>query len=423
MLQEDQTAELLLWCEQELGVELRQIRGNLTKALTRASAVWELLVIEEASRLGKVQYEPDAEGSPDLFIEFPNGRPVWIEIKYLARRYVKEEQQTQEVANWIFNEAKRLGVPPESVKPRFGRFVSDKGKSIRILPQINMRKFFLNDPELRYFFRRIKMFPHHNFSCDLTDYTISIDYWPKFPSSGYTSWSELPLEQPAIAKENAIYRALREKGKQHKVEAPHVICIGSDQSPALNRKIYQGNLAIERAIEYAFKDYSSISAAIIVFIESNIDIFGQEEERKAELKIFENPSATHPLEASQLHLLTTMNFNRRKYTSTLPNNETNDLERFLRVSGCLTWRSTEMSEFVEIPSNTLMRILSGKTNLYDSFRIRPGDFRRIPFENGWAIRSVSMKEGNIEKGEDSKVVLELVSPIFNPYRPHKKSKG
>ena len=57
MLIEEQAAALLARCEKILGIELRQTRGNLRNA-SRAAAVWELLVIEEAADIGYVEYEP-----------------------------------------------------------------------------------------------------------------------------------------------------------------------------------------------------------------------------------------------------------------------------------------------------------------------------------------------------------------------------
>ena len=87
MLREEQAAELLRRCESVTGQHLKQVRGNLKKAESRASAIWELLVLEEVSRIGKVEYEPHKEGSPDILLSLTGGRKIWIEVAFLYPRF------------------------------------------------------------------------------------------------------------------------------------------------------------------------------------------------------------------------------------------------------------------------------------------------------------------------------------------------
>ena len=77
VLIEEQAAELLRRCEQIAGRELIGVRGRLRTAQARVPAVWELLVVDAAARLGPVQYE-SPEGGPDLRLKLPTGRWVWI---------------------------------------------------------------------------------------------------------------------------------------------------------------------------------------------------------------------------------------------------------------------------------------------------------------------------------------------------------
>lgn len=109
MLSEDQAAELLKRCESIVGKTLKQVRGNLKKAETRASAVWELLVLEEASNIGQmVEYEPITDGKcPDILLTLKNRRKIWIEVAFLHPRFGKEERKTEDVRKWIQEEAKK----------------------------------------------------------------------------------------------------------------------------------------------------------------------------------------------------------------------------------------------------------------------------------------------------------------------------
>ncbi len=74
MLREEQVAELLIRVEKAVGKELPQTRGNLRNPENRAAAVWELLVMETASHIGQIEYEPEGGESPDIRLHPKKGR-------------------------------------------------------------------------------------------------------------------------------------------------------------------------------------------------------------------------------------------------------------------------------------------------------------------------------------------------------------
>ncbi|MGE4053098.1 MAG: hypothetical protein AB7F38_18650, partial [Piscinibacter sp.] len=82
MLSEEQAAELLRRCEAIAGRGLKALRGRLSSPEGRLAAVWEMLVVDASSRLGKVEYE-SADGGPDIRLQLPSGRWVWIEATFL----------------------------------------------------------------------------------------------------------------------------------------------------------------------------------------------------------------------------------------------------------------------------------------------------------------------------------------------------
>src|SRR5437879_8838520 len=110
MLKEEQAAELLARCEDAVGQQLLQVRGNLRNAVTRAAAVWELLVIEAAADIAQVQYEPHPGASPDVLLASPEGRDIWIEAAYLYPRFWKNERKSEAVVRWIYHEAERRNI-------------------------------------------------------------------------------------------------------------------------------------------------------------------------------------------------------------------------------------------------------------------------------------------------------------------------
>lgn len=82
LLTEEQAAELLQRCERIAGRNLPGLRGRLSRHEGRLAAVWEMLVVDAAARLGTVEYESPG-GGPDIRLKLPTGRWVWIEVTLL----------------------------------------------------------------------------------------------------------------------------------------------------------------------------------------------------------------------------------------------------------------------------------------------------------------------------------------------------
>lgn len=118
MLIEEQVAELLRRCEALAGRELKQVRGNLRNAATRAEAVWELLVMEAVAKLGRIEVE-SSQGGPDIRLELPTGRWASIEVTYLHPRFEDEERRSAMVARWIHDVASSLGPDAPEIRCDF----------------------------------------------------------------------------------------------------------------------------------------------------------------------------------------------------------------------------------------------------------------------------------------------------------------
>ena len=266
MLIEEQAAELLSRCEKSLGLELSQIRGNLRNAETRAPAVWELLTIESAVGIGSVEYEP-FQGSPDIRLHLPisESRPIWIEVAYLFPRFWREERQTAAIAHWLFQEAKRRGIEPWKIQPRFDGERTSKAGRVRGLPKLHEQKKFIVNCEIVDFFNLIIEQPEEQHYHKMSHYTIQLSYLPK-ATGPYLSYRGVAQEAPQTVKEHAVYRTLREKARQHNVSGPRVVCIGSDQSPVIAGLREPGQPSISEAIRTAFYEYTALSAVIIVSV-------------------------------------------------------------------------------------------------------------------------------------------------------------
>jgi hypothetical protein len=417
MLLIEQASELLKRCETILGTELFQIRGNLRKAESRASSVWELLVLEAAAELGKIEYEPHPGGSPDIRLFLPGYRAIWIEVAFLYPRFWKEERKSNVVTNWIYSEAERRGIPSYKIHPRFYGEQKNNAGPVRKLPELNARKQFLNSSEIKGFFNTINKKPSMHHCIDFTDYTLSVIYLPN-AKGPYRTSSGLVQEAPNVVEEHAVYRVLKEKAKQHDINGPRVICLGSDQSRALSRTNAPRVVRLQDAINKIFFKNRSLSATIIVSIENAPVIFGRIK-KQAKFKMFTNPYSKLPLVMEEIQLLSKLNFNKWKYASPLANWKNEGGDHFPNATGTLRWGIGPLNIKVEIPVNIIVDALAGKTTLAKAFDLKEEDQLYKAFNEGWVVEACAYKNGNIELGEAPKVVLQL-SPPFRVYERNKK---
>ena len=324
MLKEEQAAELLARCEEAVGKQLLQVRGNLRNAVTRAAAVWELLVIEAAANIARIQYEPHPGVSPDVLLTSPEGREIWIEAAYLYPRFWKNERKSEAVVRWIHHEAERFNINPWKLAFRLDGATGNNAGPIRTLPELHNKKEFLREPGLRDFLNQIKLKPDERNSYTHPRYSLVISYLPH-ETGPLSSGGGLVEESPKVIEEHAVYRVLKEKARQHRVQGPRIVCVGSDESPVLTRVTWPAQINMREAILAAFSKYRSLSGIITVPIR----------ERQAQADIFINAGAKEALTKQEVQFLQKLDFNRWKYTYSLPQWEHSDNEGLRRVGGDL----------------------------------------------------------------------------------------
>jgi hypothetical protein len=83
MLPDAEILNLLAHCERATGTVLKQIRGNLSSDAHWLSAVWELVIGEAASTLGRIQYAGTSQ--PDWLLELPDGNRIWLEAAFAVK--------------------------------------------------------------------------------------------------------------------------------------------------------------------------------------------------------------------------------------------------------------------------------------------------------------------------------------------------
>jgi hypothetical protein len=89
------------------------IRGNLGTDRNRAAAIWELLVLDSAIRLGRVEYErpistPESK-TVDVYLHADEDSGVWIEAAYLVERFVENKRRSDLLRRRFHEEGQARG--------------------------------------------------------------------------------------------------------------------------------------------------------------------------------------------------------------------------------------------------------------------------------------------------------------------------
>lgn len=420
MLKEAQAAELLRICEAVAGRELKQIRGNLRKASTRAEAVWELIVAEAASQLGCIEYESE-QGGPDVRLALPTRRWVSIEATYLHPRFEDEEQRSSMLVSWMHEAAASLVPNPPEIRCEFSGDDSHPAGPKRTLPREHERKRFLASTEILAFLAEIAARPDAIHQLKLNNYSATLIASPHKPGShGFLTWGGPLQEAPKVVDEHAAFRAVRAKLRQHKVDEPHIVCIGSDVSPVLSNNMHGFGVRLEHALGAAVSKSGELSGLLIVNVEQT-NSFGQGIIRFARSTAYPVGLCRYPLTEEEWEFIRKFDFNRWKYTFPLARKEVSPAHRHRNVPGSFVYSSTVGGNVkFTVPAYVLVEVLAGRQQLLDDYggpEEQPGNHLMKCLQSGWAIVGCRYQEGDIKQAQAATVEIELApphDPVFWP---------
>lgn len=398
-----------------MGAErLAAVRGNLRKPKSRAAAVWELLVLHEALQLGEVEYEPEPGGSPDVRLTPAGARSIWLEARFLYPRFWANERVSGEVPDWVREAARRFGVKSGKLSVRLDGDRSDPRGPVRTLPHEHERWEFQRHPEPLAFFECVRQRPLERSECKLSDFSVAITYHPD-SESRQAPTGGLVQEAPRVVGEHAVYRALCQKAKQHDVEGPKVVAIGSDQSRVLGGLRGPLEVRLEAAVGEAFRQHRSLSAALLVSVQNEVEVFVGLR-RRARGELYLNPWAKDPLVGSEEQSLRRMNFNRWAFGPPLEPWNPQDRGWHQRMGGHFQWSRRGESMNIKIPVAFIAEVLGGRTSVRAEFGAKHQ--LTLVFEEGWEVTSCAVVPGDAEQGSVGQLELEMVPPgVYWPTKP------
>lgn len=408
MLVEEQVSALLAICEEIAGKKLPDVRGKLKKSASRVPAIWELLVIEEAARnASKIDYEPGYGSSPDIRTN-PGGRPLWLEATYLEPRFRKEQRHLELVTSWISDVFIQSNAPYEHILIRYEPQLRSKAGNVVSLPNASEKKSFKRHPDLLDFIELVKSGAKPGYSRRIGNFGIQLELKEQPSSPGTQIISGVIHESPSVVSEHGLYRKLKKKGQIQRVDDPKVICIGSDESPALSQvnNPFDSDHLLEDSVAKLFQEYTSISGVILVNIQPVIRPLQFEREYKANTSVILNPIAKYPLNLAEKEYLIKLNFNRWKYDG-LRYDRSYQRAPSKRLS--IGYRILGDNPIkIELPAHLIIEILSGEKKMEDHVPFKEGEpLFNILHSGKYTISNCEAKKGDPLKGVPDTVIFEL----------------
>lgn len=372
-----------------------------------------MIALEACAQLGRVEYE-DPDGGPDLRLWLSQDRFVWIEVSYLHPRFEDQERRSREVANWVQGEGSALGFKG-SIRCEFLGDLDNQSGPIRDLPLLHEKSLFFRDPKVSEFFSRLQSPIEESFSVVLSSWPIRLIASPD--ASPFSISSGLLVEAPRNLQEHAAYRKLLKKVKQHKVDAPRVLCIGSDTSHALREESPAVLIGRKRAVEAALHSRSSISAVITVEI-TGVHVTTGEWRHTAKIHLYpagEN-STRFPLKQQELYSLRTLDFNRWRYAHALARHIAEVPAYMRRIENRSSVESLDDGSVkLRVPGPELQEALAGRQSLVHDDPY--GEYLSYLLGNGWRIADCRLIEGDVAKGLSGLVELTFVpyECVYSPF--------
>lgn len=213
--------------------------------------------------------------------------------------------------------------------------------------------------------------------------------------------------------EHAAFRAVRAKLRQHKVDEPHIVCIGSDVSPALSNNMHGFGIRLEHALGAAVSKSGELSGLLIVNIEQTHS-FGQGIVRFARSTAYPVERCRYPLTEEEWEFIRKFDFNRWKYTFPLARKEVSPAYRHRNVPGSFVYSSTVGGNVkFTVPASVLADVLAGRKQLLDDYgghEEQPGKHLMKCLHSEWAIIGCRYQEGDIQQAKAATVEIELAPP-------------
>ena len=420
MLAEHQVRFLLEHCEEILGQELKQLRGNLRSELHVRPAIWELILIDAAAELGPVRYEAATPGGKalDIFLDVDGG--LWIEAAFLEPRFAEVLERQEKFTQRLRKAEREAGIAVGSIQRDFYGAKSAAGFDVTVPHESELARVF-RSPDMRAFLADVKAQPagHRRIDLGAAGVTAVLTYAGGRSGPTFSVGGSPVLEAPRTVEEHALFRLLDEKGRKYRkagITHPVVIHVATERNPSVSRFYSVHTVPHRDAVAAALRKHAVISGVVLMWLESPMPVFGLAPPRQPRLEAFSNDDALHPLTERMRTLLSRMRFDRVDYGELWNEWEgaTTAEQRLDRLGGSMNYRSTKDGFTVTIPADLLIQALgsASSTNLTDSeYRVDgpQNPFRRARSE-GRPIVGITLLPHDKRLRDPQMVEIEFGAP-------------
>lgn len=269
---------------------------------TSVATVWEVLILNVLSKIGKVKHEINFEGNskPDIFFESSSIAPFVADITAISDEYYDKENPInyfRECLNNFFSKeglsAKHLSIDVEN------ETVGNYGdKKIRLtLPEKKDIPSFIRQ-EFRLLLETIRHTPNQAFKTEIKkeNASFSIIYNPhsKFSTGGHAAYTV-----PYSLTKNPIYNRLKKKANQLR-KSKYVGVMGvfvcDGECDSLNNDFYcLENYSQADIIQEIFRVNTSLSFVVVLTPEEQHHIWGAKNTKYIKGIIYHNTKAKFPV--------------------------------------------------------------------------------------------------------------------------------
>ena len=135
------------------------------------------------------------------------------------------------VARWMHDAVASIGPNPPEIRCDFYGDDNHAAGPKRTLPLEQDRKRFLASKEVAQFLAAVAARPAETHQLKLKDYSVTLRLATYIRIARFFDWGG-SLQRPKVVNEHAAFRVTAKL--QQLVDEPHLVCVGSDVSPALS---------------------------------------------------------------------------------------------------------------------------------------------------------------------------------------------
>lgn len=380
---------------------------------------WELVVLDSASRIGSIQYEPIFSGTkrPDFLFKDENGLSFVADITAVSDRCLHKRNPFAALQEEFWRQQRKLGILHGGfdldVRGYPNNTFRGSGEKPRLkIPRISEFPTRIFNARFRAFMDLVRENPEvpSHYKIDEPDTLITFSYNPV--RRGYGGGSYLSYDFAAVIDSNPVYNALCDKADQLKKSGHQglkgiFLCDGGCRI-LHDKRSHSSSYSVHEVITHFLQQHKSISFVVTLTVESNPSSRTVSEVH-IEHGLYSAQIPTESHDALQRFV--------ERFAVTLPLPEESPVNAMLQLRrpAGMTGRhmgNLTMSGKIEMSARMLLEILAGQVTLEDfeaEYRMKPNENPfRLKLGQGRLISDVKIEKH--PNKDDDRIIISFGEP-------------